>query len=184
MKKSIYTNNQNGIVIWFTGLSGSGKSTIAAHLQEALGAKRKRVAILDGDDIRREKHKHLGFSRSGIRENNLLVAELAREKAQEFDFVLVTMISPYREDRAKARSIIGAGFVELFVNVPVEKCIERDPKGLYKKALAGEIPNFIGVAASSPYEVPKTPDIEIRTDTASADQCVDKVLQFLHKNGL
>ena len=168
-----------GVVLWFTGLSGSGKSTIAQKLKQALEAQGKRVIVIDGDDVRKEKHKHLGFSREDIRENNRLIAELARERAQEFDAVLIPIISPYREDRRMARSIIGNGFVELFVNAPLEKCIERDVKGLYKKALAGEISDFIGIAELNPYEAPEAPDIEIKSGQMNLNEEVDTILDFL-----
>ena len=177
-------NKSIGVIIWFTGLSGSGKSTIAYLLKERLESAGKRVLIIDGDDVRKERHARLGFSREDIRENNRLVAELAREKALEFDFVLVPIISPYREDRVTTRSIIGDGFIELFVNAPLEKCIERDSKGLYKKALAGEISDFIGIARANPYEPPESPDIEISTAAFSPDQCIDTALRFLGKKGL
>ncbi|MEK7598940.1 MAG: sulfate adenylyltransferase [Patescibacteria group bacterium] len=167
-------------VIWFTGLSGSGKTTIALKLKESLELRGKTVAMLDGDDIRKEKYKHLGFSREDIRENNRLIAELAREKAREFDMVLIPIISPYCEDRLAAKSAIGgAGFIELFVNAPFETCIERDAKGLYKKALAGEIENFIGISPSAPYEPPQNPDIEVKTDQLSVDQSAAQIIKFL-----
>lgn len=177
MEKSI-EGSKRSVVIWFTGLSGSGKSTIAAKLKETLEAQGKQVAVIDGDDIRKEKHAHLGFSREDIRENNRLIAELALAKTRGSDIVLVPIISPYREDRAMARSIIGHRFIELFVNAPLETCIERDPKGLYKKALAGEFPNLIGLGESNPYEVPEAPDIEIKTAALSAGECADKIMNF------
>lgn len=172
--------NQIGTVIWFTGLSGSGKSTIAAGLKEKLEARGKRVAVLDGDDVRGRLHKHLGFSRKDIRENNRLIAELAREEAAINDFVLVPIISPYREDRAIARSIVGSGFLELFVNAPLDVCIARDAKGLYQKALAGEIDNFIGVSPQSPYEAPEHPDIEVHSDGEEPEKCVENIVRYFH----
>jgi len=171
-------------IIWFTGLSGSGKSTIAAKLKNELESRGKSVCVLDGDAIRSSQHRHLGFSREDIRENNRLIAELAREKANEYEFVLVPIISPYREDRAMARQIVGPGFIELFINAPLEKCIERDPKGLYKKALAGEIPNFIGIAGSNPYEAPDSPDIHIQSNTAGVEHSVIQILDFLKSRGI
>ncbi len=178
--EEVFVKNQaGGTVIWFTGLSGSGKSTIAVKLKDMLESFGKRAVIIDGDDIRKEKHKHLGFSREDIRENNRLTAELARDRAKESDVVLVPIISPYREDRAMARSIVGERFAELFVNAPLTTCIERDAKGLYKKALDGEIPDFIGVAASNPYEAPECPDIEIRSDALSVNESAQKLLDFL-----
>jgi len=175
---------KEGSVLWFTGLSGSGKTAIALKLKELLESRGKSVALIDGDDIRKEKHKHLGFSREDIRENNRLIANLALEREKEFDVVLVPIISPYREDRASASSIIGRGFTELFVNAPLEICIERDVKGLYKKALRGEIENFIGLSPSSPYEPPEKPDIEIKTAELNIDESVDGVLKFLKDRNL
>ena len=176
--------DKNGLVIWFTGLSGSGKTTIALELKELLESQKKSVAVIDGDDIRKEKHKHLGFSRDDIRENNRLIAELASEKSKEHDYVLVPIISPYVKDRAMAKSIIGKGFSELFINASLETCIKRDAKGLYKKALAGKIENFIGLSSSSPYEPPQSPDIEVKTDESSAGENAGKVIDFLKNKNL
>lgn len=178
-------SKKNGHVIWFTGLSGSGKTTIALKLKEALEAQDKSVAVIDGDDIRKEKHQHLGFSREDIRENNRFIAELARKKALEFDIILVPIISPCREDRKMARSIIGEEkFTELFVNAPLAACVERDAKGLYKKALAGEIENFIGVSPSAPYEHPENPDIEIKTAQSGVNENIEVIMNFLKNKNL
>lgn len=170
-------------VIWFTGLSGSGKTTIALKLKELLEKRGKGVAVIDGDDIRREKHKHLVFSREDVRENNRFIAELAREKSKESDVVLVPIISPYREDRKMAHSTIGDGFLELFVNAPLETCIKRDVKGLYKKALKGEIENFIGISPSAPYEPPLSPEITIDTSNTSSREAAQKVFDHLVGRG-
>ncbi len=164
-------------VLWFTGLSGSGKSTIAEELKKQLEESGKTVELIDGDVVRNTLHTTLGFSREDIRENNRLIAELAKKSAA--DVVLVPVISPYREDRAMARTIIGESFREVFVNRPVEKCIERDVKGLYRKALTGEIPNFIGVASSNPYEPPLQPDIEVKTEEMTVEGCVEVIAQGL-----
>lgn len=183
MKKS--RGDKKSAVVWFTGLSGSGKTTIALKLKELLESRGKTVAVIDGDDIRKERHKHLGFSREDIRENNRLIAELACEKSQEFDIALIPIISPYREDRLAAKSAIGGDrFIELFVNTPLETCIERDEKGLYKKALAGEIENFIGVSPSAPYEPPENPDIEIKTAESNVDENVEVIMNFLKNKNL
>lgn len=165
------------IVVWFTGLSGSGKSTIAEALKKKLQQQNKSVEILDGDVVRNTIHKKFSFSREDIRENNKLIAELARKST--VDIVLVPIISPYREDRMMAKSIIGKEFVEVFINCPLEQCIKKDVKGLYKKALAGEINDFIGIATSNPYEYPENPDIEIKTDVLSVDESVHKILTLI-----
>lgn len=168
-----------GKIIWFTGLSGSGKTTIAEALADRLKSTGKTVKILDGDAVRNIKHKHLGFSRDDIRENNRLIAEMAKTAGKRKDFVLVPIISPYRADRAMAQEIIGNGFVELFINAPLEECIKRDAKGLYKKALDGEIDNFIGISPQNPYEPPQSPDLEIESANFSLEENVNKIFNFL-----
>lgn len=173
-----------GKVIWFTGLSGSGKTTIALAFKKRLEKIGKKVEILDGDVVRNSLNKHLGFSRTDIKENNRLIAELAYKKMKKADFILVPIISPYREDRMMAKSIIGKNFIELFVNSSLQKCIERDVKGLYKKALAGDIKDFIGVSYSNPYETPLSPDIELDTGSLNLDESLSKLEEFLNKKKL
>lgn len=168
-----------GTVIWFTGLSGSGKTTIAERLKKELEAMGKIVSILDGDVVRGTLNKHLGFSRADIKENNRLIAELARKKIKQFDFILVPIISPYREDRAMAKGIIGKNFIELFVSTSLKTCITRDVKGLYKKALSGEIKDFIGVSKSNPYESPLNPDFELNTESLNLDESLTRLVNFL-----
>lgn len=168
-----------GIILWFTGLSGSGKTTIAQALQERLERDGKTVAVLDGDAVRSTAHRHLGFTREDIRENNRLVAELAKQKRSEADVILVPIISPYRADRAAARRALEPGFVEVFVNCPIDVCRKRDTKGLYGKETRGEIDNLIGVSPTMPYEVPENPEIELRTDQMTMEECVEKILKLL-----
>ena len=172
-------SNKEGKVIWFTGLSGSGKTTIALELRKKLESLGNKVEILDGDVVRDTLHKDLGFSREDIRENNRLIAELAKERAANNDFVLVPIISPYKEDRTMVRLIVGENFKELFINASLDECIRRDTKGLYKKALAGEINNFIGVAESNPYEIPDSPDIKLETQQISLNESVNQLILFL-----
>ena len=117
-----------GTVLWFTGLSGSGKSTLAEALCTHLETLNKKVSILDGDEIRKMHGSRHGFSREDIRENNQLIAQYAKEKSGSHDFVLVSVISPYAEDRANSKKIIGEGYLEIFVDCPIEICIERDTK--------------------------------------------------------
>ena len=170
-----------GKVVWFTGLSASGKTTVAMALKAALSLEGKSASVLDGDKIRATSHKHLGFSRNDIRENNRLIAESAKKELEFYDFVLVPVISPYRQDRATAKHIIGTDFVELYLNCPLDICIKRDPKGLYKKALTGEIDNFVGISESNPYEVPLDPDFEVMTGNSNIDDCINAILAFLEK---
>ena len=177
-------NKKQGIVIWFTGLSSSGKTTVALKTKEELESGGKSVTIIDGDNIRKGRHKHLGFTRADVKKNNKLIAELAKDKAKKFDFVLVPIISPFKEDRAAARSNIGLNFFELFINLPLEECIRRDIKGLYKKALAGEIDDLIGVSKTNPYEPPDNPDIEIKSDKLNVEESASKVINFLKEKNL
>lgn len=170
---------KSGQVVWLTGLSGSGKSALALALKARLEADGKTAEIIDGDAVRKNLNKHLGFSREDIRENNRLIAELAKLKINEYDFVLVPVIAPYQEDRQMARDLIGPAYSEIYVNRPLEKCIERDAKGLYKKALAGEIKDFIGISRSNPYEAPAKPDLEIKIDEINAEDAAEKIINFL-----
>ncbi|MEK7084477.1 MAG: adenylyl-sulfate kinase [Patescibacteria group bacterium] len=169
----------SGLVVWFTGLSGSGKTTIAAALKERLERADKRVVVLDGDAVRATAHRHLGFAREDIRENNRLVAELAKKKRLEAEVVLVPIISPYRADRETARRALEPGFIEVFVNCSVDECRQRDTKGLYGKAARGEIDNLIGVSPAMPYEAPEHPEIELRTDMMSVEECVEAVVRVI-----
>ena len=173
-----------GQVIWFTGLSGSGKTTLANELKIKKEETGSKIIVLDGDIVRNTLHRNLGFSREDIKENNKLIATLAKEYTTNHDFVLVPIISPYEEDRSMARNIIGENFLELYVNASLNECIQRDVKGLYKKALAGEITNFIGVAKSNPYEHPKNPELEVKTGELSLNEGVASIIASLKKKQL
>jgi len=175
--------SESAIVLWFTGLSGSGKTTISITLKKILEGMGKKINIFDGDKVREELHTHLGFSREDIRENNKLLAQLSKKNIKNYDFILVPIISPYRNDRKMAKKIIGEkNFIELFIDVSIEECISRDPKGLYKKAMKGNIDNFIGLAKSSPYEHPKNADLIINTVNVSPNESVDQIINFLLGN--
>ncbi len=171
-------------VIWFTGLSGSGKSALALELKKYLEQKSKTVAILDGDIIRSKLTKHLRFSREDIKENNKQIATVANEMKKEYQFILIPVIAPYREDREINRKIIGKEYIEIFVNCPIQKCIERDVKGLYQKALKGEIENFIGISKNNPYEPPLNPEITINTNTENITKSVEKIIYFLDQDAI
>ncbi|MCB9721135.1 MAG: adenylyl-sulfate kinase [Candidatus Omnitrophica bacterium] len=159
-------------VYWLTGLSGSGKSTIAEAFRNQVMSQGKSVSILDGDTIRAKLHRHLDFSVEAIKENNRRIAQLCCEEMSEFDYVVVAVISPFRESRLVSREIIGNAYCEVYVRASLDAVKKRDPKGLYKKALAGEIPNFIGIAPEVPYEPPLTPDITLDTESMSVGECV------------
>jgi len=170
-------------ILWFTGLSGSGKTTIARGLQKKLEGLGKATYILDGDMVRMTLNKSLGFERKDIRENNHLIAKLAKEKSKKYDIVLVSIISPYKEDRMMAREIVGKNFLEVLVDCPLSICEERDVKGLYKKARAGKIKNFIGLSKLSPYERPYKPDIVVHTDRMDEKKSVTVILDELVLRG-
>ncbi|WP_104666213.1 sulfate adenylyltransferase subunit CysN [Ensifer adhaerens] len=155
-------NHQTPRVLWFTGFSGSGKSTIANTVEKMLHARGKHTFLLDGDNVRHGLNRDLGFTEEDRVENIRRVAEVAKLMTEAGLIVLVSFISPFRSERRMARELFGPGeFIEIFVDTPIEECARRDPKGLYKKALAGEIRNFTGI--SSPYERPETPEIHLHT---------------------
>jgi bifunctional enzyme CysN/CysC len=151
-----------GLTVWFTGLSGAGKSTIASAVAQRLVAVDRLVTILDGDEIRRGLNADLGFSAADRSENIRRIGEVARLMADAGLVVLVPVISPYRADRDRARAVhaeAGLAFVEVFVDTPLDTCEERDPKGLYARARAGELTGLTGV--DDPYEAPESPDVRI-----------------------
>ena len=169
-------------VLWFTGLSGSGKTTIALDLKEHLEKISKKVLLLDGDSIRSTMNKKLGFSEDDIESNNLKIANLVVENQNEFDIIIVPIISPYKRHREKVRELISANFYEIYINSSLDKCIERDVKGLYKKALKGEISNMIGLSSANPYEPPKNPDLIINTEKLNLEDSNKIIMDFLSEN--
>lgn len=175
---------KHAIVFWFTGLSGSGKSTIANKFAEKISAMGKSVKILDGDDIRKDCHINLGFSQDDIKKNNELIAELCCSFLNQVDIVLVSVIAPFVEARLKSREIIGRNYIEVFVKASLDTVIKRDVKGLYKQALAKEIDNFIGIDPKTPYEIPENPDITLDTEKKSLDEVVEELISFYKYNHL
>ncbi len=175
--------NQKGVIVWFTGLSGSGKSTVAAGVERRLFERGNLAYVLDGDNIRHGLNKDLGFSPQDRQENIRRIGEVGKLFADAGLIVLTAFISPYREDRDKVRALVGDGeFIEVFVRCSLEKCEERDVKGLYKKARAGEIKDFTGISA--PYEEPKNPEIILDTGTEDVETSVKKVLGYLKAKGI
>lgn len=168
-------------VLWFTGLSGAGKTTIAQHLKQALEVVGQSVLVLDGDAVRATHHRHLGFTPKDIHENNRGIAQMASEYSKHYDVIIIPIISPYAADRAAARVVIGDSFVEVYVHCPIEVCVERDTKGLYSRAHSGTITNLIGVSETMPYEPPEHPEITIRTAQESITQSVSNIMAYLHK---
>lgn len=190
-KKQAYTisrkdreklNQHRSFLIWFTGLSGSGKSTIANLLEKRLYEENIHTYTLDGDNLRRGLTKELTFSKEDRNENLRRTAEVAKLFIDSGNVVIAAFISPYIETRQEIKNIVGVeNYIEVFINTPLEVCEKRDIKGLYKKARTGEIKNFTGI--SSPYEKPLNPSIEIDTVNESPEEAVDKILSFI-KNKL
>jgi bifunctional enzyme CysN/CysC len=170
---------QRGVTVWLTGLSGSGKSTIAKSLEKSLLEQGHLAFILDGDNLRHGLNRDLGFGAQDRSENIRRAAEVAHLMNQCGVIAITSFISPYRADREQARQIIGKNqFIEVYVSTPVEICEQRDPKGLYKKARAGEIPQFTGI--SDPYEVPESPDLVLPAHELAVEECVKKILAYLN----
>ena len=172
-------NGHRSLVLWFTGLSGSGKSTIANHVERELHRRKYRTYTLDGDNIRGGLNSDLDFSEAGRQENIRRIAEVAKLFADCGAITLTAFISPFRADREKARQIIGEQFVEIFVDASLETCEKRDVKGLYKKARSGEISNFTGI--DSPFEPPEKPELRLDSDALSAEECALEVLKYAEK---
>ncbi|HEY4519580.1 MAG TPA: sulfate adenylyltransferase [Candidatus Paceibacterota bacterium] len=168
-----------GTVMWFTGLSGSGKTTIARVLATHLEQSGKKVCILDGDEIRKQQGEQLGFSYADIGKNNARIARIAQEKSKTHDFVLVSVIAPFKKHREETRKFLGKQYVEVFVDCPLSVCMQRDVKGLYAKASAGTVQNLIGVHDSHPYEVPEHPDVTLQSNTVGIGDCVKILANFL-----
>lgn len=172
---------QKGVVIWFTGLSGSGKSTLAHAVEEKLFEKGHLTYVLDGDNIRHGLNKNLGFSPEDREENIRRIGEVAKLFADAGIITMTAFISPYRSDRDKARELLDDGrFIEVYVKVPLEVAEQRDPKGLYKKARAGEIKQFTGIDA--PYEEPLKAELVIDTSKHSLEESAAMVLKYLTDN--
>ena len=176
---------QQGATLWFTGLSGSGKSTVAVALEEALFKRGKLAYRLDGDNIRLGINKNLGFSAEDRTENIRRIGEVAKLFVDCGVIVLTSFISPYRADRDQVRALHeegGVPFIEVFVDCALEEAEKRDPKGLYKKARAGEIKNFTGI--DDPYEEPAAAELHLHSDTMSLEQEVELLMQELENRGL
>ena len=166
-------------VLWFTGLSGSGKTTVAESLKRRLEKCGNRVLVLDGDQVRDRLHRHLDFSVEGIKENNALIAGLCQRLRRDCDVILVPIISPFAVSRRHARETLGAGFYEVYFEVDLATVSARDPKGLYGKARRNEITNMIGVSPQVPYEPPDSADLVVHSSTETAEQSVSNVLDFV-----
>ena len=171
------------MTIWFTGLSASGKSTIANMVETRLHAAGAHTVLLDGDNVRHGLNKDLGFTDADRVENIRRVGEVAKLMTDAGLIVLCSFISPFKAERDMVRGLVGEGeFIEIFVDAPLEDCIARDPKGLYKRALAGEVANFTGV--SQPYERPESPELHLETHGRTPEQLSDRVVDMLLERGV
>lgn len=176
-------HGHQGVVLWFTGLSASGKSTLSHQVEKRLYDLGCSTYVFDGDNVRHGLCGDLGFSEKDRAENIRRIGEMVSLFVDAGIIALTAFISPFRADRDRVRSMVGQDrFVEIFVNCPLSVCIERDPKGIYARALKGEIKDFTGI--SSPYEPPEHPDIVIRSDLESFDHATDRVLDFLKQKGM
>lgn len=182
LDERVARNKHKSAVIWFTGLSASGKSTLAQNVQSELFERGCQAFVLDGDNIRHGLNKDLGFSPEDREENIRRIGEVAKLFADAGMIAMTAFISPYRADRDKARAIAGDRFIEVYVYADLAVCEERDPKGLYKKARAGQIPEFTGISA--PYEEPLNPELTVDTGKESLEECTARVLNYLIERGI
>jgi len=173
---------QKPCILWFTGLSGSGKSTIANAVESRLFEMGRVTYLLDGDNIRHGLNKGLGFSDEDRIENIRRIGEVSKLFVDAGLIVLTAFISPFQSDRDQVRALVGEGeFIEVFIDTPLDVCESRDPKGLYKKARAGEIPNFTGI--DSPYEAPHSAEVHIKNDNIAVDDAARQVIDYLTAKG-
>lgn len=176
-------NQHKTAIIWFTGLSGSGKSTVADALEQSLHQRGVKTYLLDGDNVRHGLCKDLGFSDADRHENIRRVGEVAKLMCDAGQITLSAFISPHHSERQAVRELVEDGdFIEVFVDTPFDVCAQRDPKGLYAKALRGEIKNFTGI--DSEYQTPENPEVHLKTDELSVSQSVDKITQYLINQGI
>ncbi len=175
---------QKPVCIWLTGLSACGKSTIAMALEQVLIQQGHLSYVLDGDNVRLGLNSNLGFSPEDRTENIRRIGSVSKLFVDAGLIVISSFISPYKADRDMVRKGLGdSEFIEIFVDAPVAVCADRDPKGLYKKAMAGEIKGFTGVSPDAPYEAPEKPELHLKTDEKSVEQCVSEIVQYLDTKG-
>jgi len=170
---------QSSLVLWFTGMSGVGKTTIAENSSTQLLNKNLNPLILDGDVIRGSFNRHLSFSKEDIIENNRLIAKMCVEKMSDHDVIFVPIISPYRISRKKARETIGDNFFEIYLETPLDILIKRDSKGLYQKSLEGKMDNLIGFSKNNIYEKPENPDLIINTNEQTIEESVRNLMDHI-----
>ncbi len=181
-EKRLAKHTQKPCILWFTGYSASGKSTIANAVEQILYEQGKLTYLLDGDNVRHGLNKDLGFDDAARVENIRRIGEVAKLFIDAGLIVITAFISPFQKDRDMVRSLVEDGeFIEVFIDTPIEVCEARDPKGLYKKARAGDIVHFTGI--DSPYEAPVDPEIRVQTDTLSVEECAQVIIDYLNLPG-
>lgn len=170
---------KKAFIFWFTGLSGSGKTTVATGIKSLLGSHDYSVLILDGDDVRERLHVNLGFTEQDIKKNNSLIADLCHTYRNDYDVILVPIISPYDISRKQVRAFLGDGFFEVYFSADLASVIKRDVKGLYEKAKRHEINNLIGYSPSNIYEPPQSPDFVVNSGYDSVEKSVSELYKFI-----
>ena len=168
-----------GIILWFTGLSGSGKTTVGNEILRMLQKQKISTRMIDGDEIRKTRNKHLGFSEADIKCNNNLIADLCAEQRNRYNVLLVPIISPYRQSRKDAKEKLSEQFYEIYFSASIDCVQQRDVKGLYEKSARKEINNLIGVAPTNPYEPPDNADLIINTEKETIQQSVECLYNFI-----
>lgn len=172
---------KQGLIFWFTGLSGSGKTTVALGVKALLEADGYSVKVFDGDDIRRRMHSHLGFTEQDIKKNNTLIAKLCQTQRRDYNVIMVSIISPYLTSRRQARVLIGKGFYEIYFSADLQAVIERDVKSLYSKAARKQIDNLIGYSPGSVYEPPDAPDFVVNSREESVQESINRFYSFVNQ---
>jgi len=170
---------KKAFIFWFTGLSGSGKTTVAIGIKSLLESHDYSVLILDGDDVRERLHVHLGFTEQEIKKNNSLIADLCRTYRNDYDVILVPIISPYDISRKQAQALLGDGFFEIYFSADLDTVMKRDVKGLYEKAKRNKINNLIGYSPSNIYEPPQCPDFVVKSEKDSVEKSVTELCKYI-----
>ena len=170
--------NKKTKILWFTGRSGAGKTTLVKLLKKKFDYLNITSWIIDGDLVREKRKKKFGFSKEEIIINNLEIVDRVKKKIGKYEFILVSVISPYEDQRKINRNLLGKDYYEVFVNCSLKEAMRRDPKGLYARAIDGEIKNLIGFSESNPYENPQSPDIMVDTNNSSCEDSMNTILNY------
>ncbi len=181
MSSFLNNSKKDGLTIWFTGLSGAGKTSISGLVQEALEKDGFRILVLDGDDVRSRLHRSLGFNEADIIENNYLISQMCFDERSAYDVIMVPIISPYRSSRAAAHKLLSPNFIEVYVYADISVLEQRDTKGLYAAAKNNKIDNLIGYSSGAPFEPPLNADITLETNHKTTDECAQILYEKINK---